>query len=98
MMGLLLKSKAYLYAAGAALMAALAFFLRLKYLENSRDRARHEADIAKAQVHFHRVEKAIKKEVQKDLNKDIEDVVKKLKEERYEEIKNLLDPNNPDNW
>lgn len=95
-MGLLLKLKAYAWAIGAALLAALAFIGRLKTLEHQRDKARQRANVAEAKVHINKVEKEIKKKEEKKLSSSLEEVERKIKEGKVEELDNLINPN--DNW
>lgn len=97
-MGFLVKFKAYLYAGGAAILAALAFFFRTKMLKDQRDRYKEETEVLKARVRFNKQEKKIKKENKQNLSVSLEETERKIKEKRYEDIKNLVDPNNPDNW
>lgn len=98
LISLIVKFKFYLYTIGAALVAALAFVLRTKSLKAQRDNARQEAEILKAKVHFNKTEKKIKEKEKKNLSLSLEKGKENIKEGKDEELKNLLDPNNPDNW
>lgn len=92
-MGLLLKLKGYAWAIGAAILSILAIFGRMKMLENQRDKARVERDVAKAKVHVYRVEKKIKKKNKEELSSSLKEVERKIKEGKIEELDNLINPN-----
>lgn len=92
-MGLLLKLKGYAWAIGAAILSILAIFGRMKMLENQRDKARVERDVAKAKVHVYRVEKKIKKKNKEELSSSLKEVERKIKEGKVEELDNLINPN-----
>ncbi len=67
-MGFFAGAQAKLYAFGALLAAAGAAYLRIKYLETSRDNARKKAKIFKAQRDQERSNSAIDKQVRIDRN------------------------------
>ena len=92
-MGLLLKLKGYAWAIGAAILSILAIFGRMKMLENQRDKARVERDVAKAKVHVYRVEKKIKKKNKEELSSSLKEVERKINEGKIEELDNLINPN-----
>lgn len=92
-MGLLLKLKGYAWAIGAFILSILAIFGRMKMLENQRDKARVERDVAKAKVHVYRVEKKIKKKNKEELSSSLKEVERKIKEGKIEELDNLINPN-----
>lgn len=62
-------------------------------LENQRDKARVERDVAKAKVHVYRVEKKIKKKNKEELSSSLKEVERKIKEGKVEELDNLINPN-----
>lgn len=95
-MALLLKLKSYAWAIGAAILSILAVFGRMKMLENQRDKARVERDVAKAKVHVYNVEKKIKKKNKEELSSSLKEVERKIKEGKVEDLDNLINPN--DNW
>lgn len=92
----LLKLKAYAWAIGAALLGALAFIGRMKMLKHQRDEARTRANVAEARVHIHKVEKRIKKKEKESLQTSLKEVEEKIKEDRIEDLDNLINPN--DDW
>jgi len=92
-MALLLKLKSYAWAIGAAILSILAVFGRMKMLENQRDKARVERDVAKAKVHVYHVEKKIKKKNKEELSSSLKEVERKIKEGKVEDLDNLINPN-----
>ena len=93
-MAWLLKIKGWLYAAGAAVLAVLGFVLRIKYLENQRDKAAQNARIWEARAHVRDVEKKISKKRKEELSKSLGDLERKIEEKKFED----LDIVNPNDW
>ena len=97
----LLAVKGKLAGIGAAIMAVLAFFVRLQMVKNQRDKARDKADVLGASVHAERVKKMIIKEERKKGVSRRDTIKKKVKEleegdvkdEDFEGIDNLTDSN-----
>ena len=97
-MVLLLKLKQWAWQIGAVLLAIAAVFLRVKTLKYQRDKARVKAAVAEARVHIGKAEKRIAKKEKENLSSSLEEVERKVKEKKFEDLKNLTDPNNPSNW
>jgi len=97
----LLALRGKLAVIGAALLAVLAFFVRLQSVKNQRDKARTKAEVLGAVVHAERTKKRIKEEERKkgvSRRDTIEKRTKELEEgvvkgEDFEGVDNLTDPN-----
>ncbi len=77
--GLLLKTKKNLVAIGAFLLAVLAFFARLQFLKNAREKAERKADTLRATVHAERVKRDIIKEEEGKLLSRRSELIKEIK-------------------
>lgn len=87
--------QAKLYAFGAALLAALAFFVRFQAVKNQRDKARMERDVLKVRHHVVKQQRKIKRKEERVLVSRKADIVKDLskKKEEFEGTDNLTDAN-----
>jgi len=97
---ILQKIKLYGKVIAVAIFSVLAIFGAT--MKGQRDRARAEADTAKAVVHAERVKRKIVKEEKEKLSQEesiIKEKIEKFKEgEEFEGLDNLSDPNNFDAW
>jgi uncharacterized protein (DUF3084 family) len=93
--GLLIKLRSKAAILGAGLLAILAFFLRLNFLKNARDRAEIESDTLRATVHAERTRKKIIKEEEKERVSRRDTIKKELekKGEEFEGVDNLTNSN-----
>jgi hypothetical protein len=78
---------------GAAILAVLALVVRLKVLENQRDRARVRADTLEARAHVDRVTKVVVKESKERQDAALQEAETARKEKDYEKLADLY--NNP---
>lgn len=93
-----LKSK--LYTAGAAIMAALAFFVRLQYLKNSNEKLQRKADTLEARVIQDKIIKKREQEVKGEFRSRSAALAKELekKDDKPEEFEGLHNLNKPNDW
>lgn len=91
----LLGLKAKLAAAGAAVLAFLALWVRMKSLENQRDRAEQVSETLKARHHVQKSQEKIKREEEEkrvSLRADIIEEISK-DEKDFKGLDNLTDSN-----
>jgi thymidine kinase len=87
--------KAKLAVAGTALLSFLFLFLRMKSLENQRDKAVVVSETLTARHHVQKTQKKIKREEEKKLVSRRAEIIKEIEkpEEEFDGIDNLTDAN-----
>jgi hypothetical protein len=93
---LFLKTKLALV--GAALLAALAFFVRLQSLKNKSERLEILSDTLKARIHQEKIIKKKEKEITTEFRTRETDLTKELEKTDDKDFKGLDNLNRPNDW